>query len=117
MRTQAGAAPMAVFRGYRSDYGAGLGNVLSGLLRHAVPLVAPAVKNIGKTLISAGANKLQNLIENKLGPHTRPQPQQQHYPAPQPEPYRRRRPVKRRTAGSRRPVKRKRRTKQDIFST
>ena len=102
---------MAVFKGYRSDYGAGLGNILSGLLRQAVPLVAPAVKNIGQTLISAGANKLSNLIEDKLGPHSRAAPTAHRPPAA------RRRPVKRRPASRRRAVKRKRRTKQDIFST
>lgn len=105
---------MAVFKGYRSDYGAGLGNVLSGLLRQAVPLVAPAVKNISQKLISAGANKLTNLIEDKLGPHTH----QRTYTRPAPQPARKpRRPVKRRAASRPRTVKRKRRAKPDIFST
>ena len=101
---QTGSGSMAVFRGYRSQYGAGLGNVLSGLLRQAVPLVAPAVKNIGKTLISAGANKLQDVIRSKLGPSTPSYEQQLDGYAP-----RRRRkrklPIKRKTIRRKRPVK------------
>ena len=108
MRTQVGNGPMEVFRGYRSHYGAGLGNVLSGILRHAVPLVAPAVKNIGKTLISAGTNRIQNLIEDKLGPATTI------YDEP-PQARRRRRPVKRKATRAHRTVKRKRRSKADIL--
>ena len=114
MRKHVGYATMDKYRGYRSDYGAGLGNVLSGLLRQAVPLVAPAVKNLGKTLISAGANKLQNLIEDKLGPYA--QPTHTTPSAPPSQPRRRRRPVKRKASGLKRTVKRKRRTKADIFS-
>ena len=91
-----GGVPMGAFRGYRSHYGAGLGNVLSGILRHAVPLVAPAVKNISKSLINAGTHKLQNLIETKLGPSSS---------------------VKRKHVRRVQPVKRKRRTKADIFSS
>jgi len=100
-------APMAVFRGYKSHYGAGLGNVLSGILRHAVPIFAPAIKNVGKTLVNAGANRLQHMIENTLGkpPSTTTRERS------------RTRKVKRPPTARRRPVKKRKRTKADIFST
>ena len=60
-----------VFRGYRSDYGAGLGNIFMGLLRAAVSIIAPAVKNIGKTLVMAGSNRLSLILKNKLDPRHR----------------------------------------------
>lgn len=113
MSSQGGSAgPMAVFKGYRSHYGAGLGNVLSGLLRAAVPIVAPAVKNIGQSLLSAGTNKLQNIIQSTLGGPGAPT--QPYVPVPPPAP--RRRAVKRKVASRRKPVKRRRRNKADIFS-
>jgi hypothetical protein len=99
------ADPMAVYRGYSSHYGAGLGNVLSGLLRQAVPLVAPALRDVGRSLVSAGARKLHNIIDDKLGG------------AGQPRPKRRRRPVKKAAAVTRRSVQSKGRSKADIFGT
>ena len=65
---QVGSGSMPVFKGYQSQYGRGLGNVLSGLLRAAVPIVGPVIKNIGRSLLSAGANRLQNEVESRLGP-------------------------------------------------
>ena len=113
MRTQAGRGPMRVFQGYPSHYGAGLGNVLSGLFRAAVPIVAPAVKNIGQSLLSAGANKLHNLLEAKLGPHV---PRRTATTTPKPRVVRRK-PVKRKAVGRRKTVSRKRRTKADVFGS
>ena len=107
-----GAIP--VFRGYQSQYGRGLGNVLSGLLRAAVPIVAPAIKNIGRSLLSAGANRLQNEVESRLGPWES---------QPLRSMTRRRTPaVKRKRAGSGPSVqkgkkKKKRRGRADIFGT
>ena len=112
MRTQAGSgSPMATFRGYRSQYGAGIGNVLGGLLRQAVPLLAPSLKNIGQTLLNAGTSKIQTLIRDRLGT-----PEPSHSPQTRPSPPRKRR-VKRKHVTGRRTVRRKRRTKADIFST
>lgn len=110
MKTHVRHAPMAVFKGYRSHYGAGLGNILSGLMRQAVPILAPAVKNVGRTLVNVGANRLQNLIQNKLGGQTSPPPQASRRRRKQ------RKPVKRTAVRRKRPVKRKGRTRADIFS-
>lgn len=114
MKTHQRSTPMEVFRGYRSDYGAGLGNIFTGLLRAAVPIIAPAVKNIGKTLVTAGSNRLSRIIQDKLDPtdtsvvETPPQT-------------RRRRTVRRGTIAKRsrkkKPFARRRRTKADIFSS
>lgn len=116
MKTHRRSAPMEVFRGYRSDYGAGLGNIFTGLLRAAVPIIAPAVKNIGKTLVTAGSNRLSHIIKNKLDPGNMTA-------VATPPPTRTSRPRKRkRTPISKRPRKKKpfargRRTKADIFSS
>lgn len=51
-----------VYRGYSSQYGAGLGNMLAGLFRAAVPIFAPHVKSIGKQLLQTGVKHLSNKI-------------------------------------------------------
>ena len=116
MKAHVGYAPMNVFRGYRSDYGAGLGNIFTGLLRAAVPLFAPAVKSIGKTLVSAGTSRIQNIIRDKIAPSNIQQPPMATTTVPQQPPRKRRRTVKRKPARRKRPVARRSRTKADIFS-
>lgn len=116
MRAHQRSAPMEVFRGYRSDYGAGLGNIFTGLLRAAVPIIAPAVKNIGKTLVTAGSNRLSHIIKNKLDPGNMAMVAPSTTSRPS-------RPKKRKRGSiSKRPRKKKpfargRRTKADIFSS
>ena len=91
-------AGLPVFQGYQGQYGRGLGNVLAGVLRSAVPLIAPAVKGLSRSLIRAGANKLQRVIDDRLTTTSRP------------------RRIKRRATTSRHSVSRKRRRKADILS-
>lgn len=106
MALQAGGK-LPVFRGYNSHYGAGLGNVLGGIMRKAIPLVAPMLRSVGKKLVKAGAHKLLGAID-ATGPPT--------YHPPPPPP-RRKKPLKRRVVGTRRSVKPRKRRKVDIFST
>ena len=107
MTKQVGYAPMTVFRGYRSDYGAGLGNVFTGLLRAAVPLLAPAVKDIGRTLISAGTNRLNKVIRDNISP-------KEEQPLPVQRSRKRKQTIIRHRPPNKRPFARRRRTKADI---
>jgi|SaaInl33SG_5_DNA_1037386.scaffolds.fasta_scaffold00699_4 hypothetical protein len=43
---------------YRSQYGRGIGGVLSGLMRQAVPFILPALKSVGKKALKAGGRAL-----------------------------------------------------------
>ena len=92
---------LPVFRGYNSHYGAGLGNVLGGIMRKAIPLVAPMLRSVGKKLVKAGAHKLLGVIDSTAST-TRPT---------------HKRPLKRRPVSRRRPVRANKRRKADIFST
>jgi len=89
-----------VYRGYSSQYGAGLGNMLAGLFRAAVPIFAPHVKSIGKQLLQTGVAHLNNKLSNTLSP-TRPST--------------RKRKVKRAGATHKTPVAKKRTKGRDIF--
>ena len=107
-----GYGDIPVFKGYQSQYGRGLGNVLSGLLRAAVPIVAPAIKNIGQTLLNAGVNRLQSAVESRFGTseHAAPRPL-----AVPPRPVaKRKRPGTFSSVRARPP---KRRGRRDIFTT
>ena len=48
---------LGVYRGYSSQYGAGLGNVLGGVIRAAIPHVAPILKKAGMSAIDYGLRK------------------------------------------------------------
>ena len=63
---------LPVFRGYNSQYGSGLGNVLGGIMRMAVPFIAPVVKRLGKTLVRAGAGRLERVIDDLGGSAAEP---------------------------------------------
>ena len=65
---------LPVFRGYNSQYGSGLGNVLGGIMRMAVPLIAPVVKRLGKSLVRAGAGRLERVIDDLGGSAAESQP-------------------------------------------
>jgi len=43
-----------VYRGYASQYGHGLGNVLGGIIRAALPMVKNVAKSAGKHLLRSG---------------------------------------------------------------
>ena len=53
---------MPVYTGYASQHGYGLGNVLGGLVRSAIPFIMPAVKDAGKQLLREGVNTIQKRI-------------------------------------------------------
>ena len=55
---------LPVYKGYASQYGHGLGNVLGGLVRSAIPLVAPLVKSAGKELLLKGAKTVQRKLRS-----------------------------------------------------
>lgn len=56
---------LPVYRGYASQYGHGLGNVLGGIIRSAIPFMAPVVKSAGRSLLLAGAKKIQKKFKKK----------------------------------------------------
>ena len=101
---------LPVFRGYSSQYGSGLGNILGGIMRRAIPIVAPMMKRLGRNLVKAGANKLIGVIDDVPFPGGR----RRRRTAP---PSRGRAPQhKRRPATRRAPVGRSKRRKRDILS-
>ena len=104
---------LPVYRGYSSQYGAGLGNVLGGLLRvavprllkKAIPLLTPMVKSGVHRLLDQGINTLSTRLTGI------PSSQPQAPSAPRKAPVKR--PVKRPLPGAKRslPNKRARRRK------
>ena len=60
------------FREHNSQYGSGLGNVLGGIMRMAVPFIAPVVKRLGKSLVRAGAGRLERVIDDLGGSAAEP---------------------------------------------
>ena len=57
---------LPVFRGYSSQYGHGLGNVLGGVLRAAIPFVGKLARKAGTQLVDTGIDYLQrNLLKRK----------------------------------------------------
>ena len=71
-----------VYRGYSSQYGAGLGNVLGGLVRMAiprlfkaaVPMLAPMVKRGAHSLVNHGIDALSNRFTDGTPQRKRPRP-------------------------------------------
>lgn len=57
-----------VYQGYASQYGHGLGNVLGGLIRSALPIVGKIAKSAGSQLLETGLNYVQNKIKRKRSP-------------------------------------------------
>lgn len=56
---------LPVFKGYSSQYGHGLGNVLGGVVRAAVPYVTDFAKKAGVKLLNKGLDYLQEKIAKK----------------------------------------------------
>ena len=53
---------MNVYRGYASQYGHGLGNVLGGVARAALPIVKNIAKQAGAQLLDSGINYIQKKL-------------------------------------------------------
>ena len=58
---------LPVYHGYASQYGHGLGNVLGGLMRSALPVVTRVAKAAGAELLKTGIEA----ITKKKSAHTR----------------------------------------------
>ena len=56
---------MNVYQGYASQYGHGLGNVLGGVVRAALPIVKNIAKKAGAQLLDSGINYIQRQIKKK----------------------------------------------------
>ena len=56
---------LPVYRGYSSQFGHGLGNILGGIIRSAIPWVTPVVKSAGREILLAGARKIQRKLKKK----------------------------------------------------
>ena len=56
---------MNVYKGYASQYGHGLGNVLGGVARVALPIVKNIAKKAGAQLLDSGINYIQRKISKK----------------------------------------------------
>ena len=54
-----------VFQGYASQYGHGLGNVLGGLVRAALPMVGKIAKAAGTKLLESGLNFVSNKLKKR----------------------------------------------------
>ena len=63
-----------VYQGYASQYGRGLGNVLGGLVRAAIPFVKKVAKSAGAKLLNAGVNFVAGQVNKRKRP-TLPQQQ------------------------------------------
>ena len=57
---------------YRGHYGEGLGNVIAGVARSAIPLMAPMVKRLGSSLIDKGLRTLYHAVGGTPPPAKRP---------------------------------------------
>lgn len=56
---------LPVYRGYASQHGFGLGNILGGVIRSAIPFVAPIVKSAGREILLAGAKKIHRKLKKQ----------------------------------------------------
>lgn len=56
---------LPVYQGYSSQYGHGLGNVLGGVMRAAVPLLGKFAKKAGTQLLDTGIDFLQRQVTRK----------------------------------------------------
>lgn len=56
---------LPVYKGYSSQYGYGLGNILGGVVRAAVPFMASMAKKAGSKLVREGINMLERKITKR----------------------------------------------------
>ena len=54
-----------VYQGYASQYGHGLGNILGGLVRSAIPIVGKIAKATGTQLLETGLNYISKKIKKR----------------------------------------------------
>ena len=52
-----------VYQGYSSQYGHGLGNVLGGLVRSAMPIVGKIAKSAGSKLLETGLDFVKSKLK------------------------------------------------------
>lgn len=64
-QTQRGYGGMRVFRAQPMQRGHGIGGLFKGLMRVAMPLLKKGLLFAGKRALTAGANVLQDVSENK----------------------------------------------------
>ena len=98
---------LPAFSGYNSQYGRGVGNILAGVARRAVPYALPLLKKAGAKLLDFGLRKLGDTVSPKPRPPRRAI--KRRTPARRPSVVRRSATRKR----IKRPIKR---TKRDILS-
>jgi len=60
---------LPVYQGYASQYGHGLGNVLGGLVRSALPFVGKFAKSAGAKLLETGLDVVGNALKKKKVSH------------------------------------------------
>ena len=59
---------MPVFHGYASQYGHGLGNVLGGIVRSALPIVRKIAKSAGSQLLKSGMSYVSKQLTKRPKP-------------------------------------------------
>lgn len=117
-----GAVP--VYRGYSSQYRAGLGNVLGGLVRAAVPKITPLLSKGAHSLLNFGLTQANenahHLLQKVLNKGTNKVREAVHLPAVYPSaPVKRKRKSRTQSFSSRRarrPVVASKRRKRDALS-
>lgn len=108
-----------VFAGYSSQYGHGLGNLLAGVARRAVPMAIPLLRKAGSKLLDFGLHKLYNITQGGAPRRAPAKRRRTTRPAPPPPPRRRKTTstaIKKRTVRRKAPVNKRARTKKDILS-
>jgi hypothetical protein len=63
---------MPVYRGYASQYGHGLGNVLGGLVRSAMPFVVKIAKSAGTQLLETGLDYVSKRLHKRKASQSLP---------------------------------------------
>lgn len=61
-----------VYTGYASQYGHGLGNVLGGLVRSAMPFVGKIARSAGNQLLETGLDFVSKKLKKRKASHSLP---------------------------------------------
>ena len=56
---------LPVYQGYASQYGHGLGNILGGVMRQALPWIGKIAKEVGTKLLESGVNYASKRISKR----------------------------------------------------